>query len=100
MKKVLFLSHRFHINQYEWIKILLNRKFEVRCYVLYKSKTEKHDILKPNSVALTNLFSKILEFRPDVVIVKSPFSLFGFCGFLFSMRWTPIFGQGKKFITL
>jgi glycosyltransferase involved in cell wall biosynthesis len=108
--KILFVAPRFHTNQVQIIKILLEKKHEVFFHVSCIGATEDHSLLQPVCYKQSNLsrfiekkFDKgqankrfyfpgtrtywraIKQLQPHIVVIRDPYKLFSMLAAFFAL---------------
>src|SRR5690242_16971014 len=99
--KMLFVAPRFHTNQFQLIKKLLEKKHEIFFHVACIGPTEDHSFIKPKqfkqsklSLLIEKIFGKggatrknyfpqlvrywraFKQLKPDLVVIRDPYKLF------------------------
>lgn len=72
--KILFVAPRFHTNQYQIVKSLVDKGHDVNIMAQFYGKSEDHSVIKPQLIKkslLGKAIHKFLESRYDVNTVKN-----------------------------
>jgi glycosyltransferase involved in cell wall biosynthesis len=108
--KILFVAPRFHTNQFQLIKKLLEKKHAIFFHAACIGKTEDHSLVKPIqykqsrlSVFIERIFGKggvnrryyfpqlfsywrvFRQLKPDIVVVRDPYKLFSLMAAIYAL---------------